>query len=185
MQTALLISDKSLTKQVNSFGITTWRNLLKFVKQIPYGRNSNRIDFSLILLENKGTCSSKHAFLKEIANQNDLKNIELIIGIYKMNELNTKIGTLLSENKVEYIPEAHCYLKIDGIRFDCTSSNSDFDEIKDDLLEEIEIEPYQVGDFKIEYHQKFIKNWLTENNSKFSFEQIWEIREQCIENLSL
>jgi hypothetical protein len=185
MKTAQLTSDKTLTKQVNSFGIKTWGDLLKFVKQIPYGRNSNRIDFSLILSENKGTCSSKHAFLKEIANQNNIKNIELIIGIYKMNEFNTKIGTILSANKVEYIPEAHCYLKIDGIRFDGTSSDSEFDKIKNDLLEEIEIEPYQVGDFKIEYHQKFIKNWLIENNSKFSFKQIWKIREQCIENLSL
>jgi hypothetical protein len=184
MYTTLLISDEVLTEQVKTFGISSWEHLLKFIKELPYGRNSNRVDLSLILKENKGTCSSKHAFLKEIANQNGIKNIALIIGIYKMNESNTKIGTVLSENKVDYIPEAHCYLKIDGARIDCTSNNSNFDTIKDDLLKEIEIEPYQVGDFKIAYHQNFIKNWLKANNSEFTFEQIWKIRERCIENLS-
>ncbi|MBF2709280.1 hypothetical protein [Flavobacterium soyangense] len=163
----------------------TWEEILLSIKNLPYGRNSNRTDFSLVVAEKKGTCSSKHAYLKDFADKNSILNVKLVIGIYKMNESNTKIGTILSENKMEYIPEAHCYLKIDGVRFDCTSSNSDFDKIKNDLLEEIEIEPYQVGDFKIEYHQNFIKNWLSENNSGISFEQIWKIREQCIENLSL
>ncbi|MFI0491896.1 hypothetical protein [Flavobacterium sp.] len=162
----------------------TWEENLLFVKNLPYGRNSSRTDLSLIITENKGTCSSKHAYLKDFADKNGIPNIKLVVGIYKMNELNTKIGSILSENKIEYIPEAHCYLKVDGLRIDCTSSNSNFDKIKDDLLEEIEIEPYQVGDFKIEYHQNFIKNWLAENNSEISFEQIWKIREKCIENLS-
>jgi len=163
----------------------TWEETILYVKNLPYGRNSNRTNFSLVITEKKGSCSSKHAYLKDFADKNSVLNVKLVIGIYKMNESNTKIGTILSENKMEYIPEAHCYLKIDGVRFDCTSSNSDFDKIKDDLLEEIEIEPYQVGDFKIEYHQNFIKNWLAENNSEISFEQIWKIREKCIENLSL
>jgi hypothetical protein len=39
--------------------------LIEKVKNIPYGRNSNRTDFSLVISENKGTCSSKHAFLKD------------------------------------------------------------------------------------------------------------------------
>ena len=53
-----------------------------------------------------------------------------------------------------------------------------------DLLEEIEIESYQVSDFKVNYHQNYIKNWLVETNSKFTFEEIWKIREQCVNNLT-
>lgn len=158
--------------------------LLEKVRHIPYGRNSNRTDFSLVISENIGTCSSKHAFLKDYADKNNIPNIDLIIGIYKMNEQNTQIGTTLSENNIDYIPEAHCYLKINGEVVDVTNPGSDFNKIKNDILVEITIEPNQVSDFKVNYHKAFIQNWIIENRINYSFEEIWAIREQCIENLS-
>ncbi|PWA09013.1 hypothetical protein DB891_10175 [Flavobacterium laiguense] len=165
--------------------MTNWDDVLLHVKNIPYGRNSNREDLSLVLKENKGSCSSKHAFLKEIASQNNIPNVQLIIGIYKMKESNTKIGTILSENTIYYIPEAHCYLNINGERLDYTTGSSNFEKIKNDLLEEIEIEPYQVGEFKIKYHQDFIKKWLSDSNATITFDQLWAVREQCIAYLSI
>lgn len=180
-----LTSKDELTQQLLELGITNWNDALLYVKNIPYGRNSNRDDLSLVLNENKGSCSSKHAFLKSIADQNNIPNVQLIIGIYKMNETNTKIGTILSENSIDYIPEAHCYLCINGERMDYTNRSSNFEKIKDDLLEEIEIEPYQVGEFKIEYHQNFMKKWLLDTKSNLSFSEIWSVREKCIAYLSL
>ena len=162
-----------------------WQETINFVKQIPYGRNANRKDFSLVISENKGTCSSKHAYLKDFANKNNIPNVQLISGIYKMTETITNIGKILTDNNIDYIPEAHCYLRIDGKTVDVTSKEADFEKIKNDLLEEIEIEPYQVADFKVNYHQTFIKNWLKESNATFSFEKIWEIREKCIQKLSI
>ena len=162
-----------------------FQETINFVKQIPYGRNSNREDFSLVISENKGTCSSKHAYLKDFADKNNIPNVQLFIGIYKMNEQNTKIGSILSDNFLDFIPEAHCYLKIDGKTVDVTSKDADFDKIKSHLLEEIEIEPYEVADYKVDYHQNFIKKWLLEIKSKFSFDEIWKIREKCIEKLSI
>jgi len=184
MTEIVFLSSDSLTQQIHNLGIDSWEDLLIYVKNIPYGRNTNREDLSLILKENKGTCSSKHAFLKEIANLNKIPNVKLIIGIYKMNESNTKIGTILTDNSIDFIPEAHCYLKIDENRIDCTTPQSDFAKIEKDILEEIEIEPFQVGKFKIEYHQNFIKKWLLNSNSTTNFEQLWAIRELCIAFLS-
>lgn len=179
-----LSSSDILTQQLKNSGIYSWEELLIYVKNIPYGRNANREDLSLVLKENKGTCSSKHAFLKEVANLNKIPNIKLIIGIYKMNESNTKIGTILSDNNIDFIPEAHCYLKIDEVRIDCTTPKSDFTKIEKDILEEIEIKPFQVGKFKVEYHQDFIKKWLSNSDIKITFDQLWTIREQCIDFLS-
>jgi hypothetical protein len=183
--TVNLTSKEELTQQLLELGITNWDDTLIHVRNIPYGRNSNREDLSLVLKENKGSCSSKHAFLKEIANQNNIPNVQLIIGIYKMKESNTKIGTILSENAIDYIPEAHCYLNINGERLDYTTGSSNFEKIKKDLLEETEIEPYQVGEFKIKYHQDFMKKWLSNSNATITFDQLWAIREQCIVFLSL
>lgn len=184
MTKRVLSSSDPLTQQILILGINSWEDLLIYVKNIPYGRNANREDLSLVLKENKGTCSSKHAFLKEVANLNKIPNIKLIIGIYKMNESNTKIGTILSDNNIDFIPEAHCYLKIDEVCVDCTTSKSDFSKIEKDILEEIEIEPVQVGEFKVEYHQDFIKKWLSNSAAKITFDQLWAIREQCISFLS-
>jgi hypothetical protein len=102
-----------------------------------------------------------------------------------MNESNTKIGTILSENSIDYVPEAHCYLNINGERLDYTTGSSSIEKLKNDILEEIEIEPYQVGEFKVKYHQDFIKKWLSNSNATVTFDQLWAIREQCIAFLSL
>jgi hypothetical protein len=163
-----------------------FETLIEKVKNIHYGRNANRYDFSLVLSENKGTCSSKHAFLKDFADKNEIENVKLYIGIFKMNETNTpKLGDLLSNNKIKYIPEAHCYLKINQVPVDVTTVDSFYDKIKQDIVEEIEITPNQVSDFKVTYHKAFLKNWIKETNQNNTFEEIWEIREQCIEKLSI
>jgi len=180
-----LTSKDKLTELAKSNGIESWNELTEFIKNLPYGRNGNRTDFGLVISEQKGTCSSKHALLKSIADLNSIPNIDLVIGIYRMTELNTpKIGTELTENSIEFIPEAHCYLKINDKRTDLTSEQSEFKKIEKDIIQEKLIDPNQVAEFKVNYHKEFLKNWLNTTNSEFEFNQIWQIREKCIANLT-
>ena len=177
-------STDNLTTLLKDKGINNWSELIEFTRRLPYGRNVNREDFSLVIKENKGTCSSKHSFLKKISDLNQFENVKLILGMYRMNNLNTsKIGNTILESGLEYIPEAHCYLKLNNHRIDITNNNSDFDKIKNDIIEEIEIEPEQVNVFKVEHHKNYLKNWIIENKIKIGFDEIWRIREQCIKNL--
>lgn len=83
-----LTSKDKLTELAKSNGVETWNELTEFIKKLPYGRNKNRTDSSLVLFEQKGTCSSKHALLKSIADLNNVPNIKLIIGIYRITQLN-------------------------------------------------------------------------------------------------
>ena len=184
MQTRLTASGKH-TLILRSKGITTWEEALDYVQAIPYGRNTNRHDFSLVITEHRGTCSSKHAFLKTVATENSIQNVDLIVGIYKMNEKNTPIGPVLSANQLNYIPEAHCYLRINKQTIDVTANHSEFDSIKSDIMEEISIEANQVSADKINIHQHFIQNWITENRIPFSLPEIWKIREECIQQLTI
>lgn len=179
-----LTSTGKLTSLVKLLGIHSWNELLTFVQQLPYGRNSNRHDLSLVIKEQKGSCSSKHAFLKAIADENHINNIQLILGMYKMSSENTNIGNTISNANLNYIPEAHCYLKIDGVRTDVTSQNASFDKIKTVLLQELEIEPDQVAEFKVNYHKEFIQNWMLDEKINKSFQDVWEVRERCISYLS-
>jgi hypothetical protein len=179
-----LTSNDELTQLAISTGLGDWNSLLSHIKNLPYGRNALRDDFSLVLKEGRGSCSSKHALLKTIADLNQIPNIQLILGIYKMTEKNTPgIGNILSDNNLTYIPEAHCYLKIGHHRYDLTTNDSDIRLLEPDILEEQAIEAEQVIDFKVDYHRQFIEKWLVEENINLDLNALWGIREQCIENL--
>lgn len=177
-------ANDKLTKLVLSRAIKNWNELIELTKQLPYGRNANRSDFSLVLKENKGTCSSKHSFLKKVADLNNFNNVKLILGIYKMNHINTPgIGNIIVNNNLKYIPEAHCYLKLNNKRIDITHTNSNIDSLAADIIEEIEIEPEQVSTFKVDYHKNYLQKWIKQEGVKIKFDEIWAIREACIKKL--
>ncbi|WP_299116625.1 hypothetical protein [uncultured Winogradskyella sp.] len=176
-----LSKDKTLSKLVIDLGITSFIDLYKHVHQLPYGRNSNRSDLELVIKEKMGTCSSKHAFLKQVAIENDFDKLSLWIGIYKMNAKNTKgINSVLDEYNLDYIPEAHCYLKYNNKRYDITFPESTSLKFEDSLLIEEEIVPEQIGIYKVKMHQEYLKKWVETSNIPYSFGDIWQIRENCI-----
>jgi hypothetical protein len=97
--------------------------------------------------------------------------------MYKMSEENTPgVGRVLEQSKLPYIPEAHCYLKIDGKRVDVTSLQAIVSKVEKVLLEEQEIMPEGFGEYKVTYHKNFIKNWIGEEWPGLRFEEVWLIR---------
>lgn len=184
MKTTLTATDE-LTTQIRDMGIRDWEELVNFIQLLPYGRTQQKRDLSLVISEGKGTCSSKHALLKKVADQNQIPHIVLLLGIYKMNSKNTTgIGTVLDDEPLDFLPEAHCYLCINGIRKDVTGPNSDIRKIETELLEEQSITPEQIFEFKENYHKEFLRKWLREQNLAMTFEELWKIREACIAKLS-
>ncbi len=111
--------------------------------------------------------------------------LKLMIGIYPMNAANTPDASkVLQAYTLSYLPEAHCYLRHENQVFDYTKSEPlaiDFDH---DLMEELEVLPSQVGEFKVNFHKAFIKKWLLDNACAYSFEALWTIREKCISSLT-
>ncbi len=177
--------NSSLSKLLIDKGIVDFKSAITYVNQLPYGRTSDRSDYPLIISENKGTCSTKHAFLKQLAVENNQETVALFIGIYQMNEINTKgVGSILNNHQLNYIPEAHTYLKINGNILDITRTTENDTSFEDSLLIEQEILPYQIADFKVQWHQNFLKKWILNEQLPYSFEKIWNIREKCIEALS-
>jgi hypothetical protein len=151
------------------------------VKTFHYGRNANRSDLSLVWTERRGTCSSKHAFLKHLADLNQIEGVELILCMYKMTSENTvNVGKVLDEFNLDYLPEAHCYIRFEGVEIDATTMTSTFSRIKADVLEEQIIQADQVAEFKVNYHQNYLRKWGEEYHSETSFEDLWVIREKCI-----
>ena len=185
MEKSQFTAKDDITGLILSKGIKTWEELKTHICLLPYGRNMDRSDLSLVIKEEKGTCSSKHALLKHVADLNNIPNIELILCLYKMNESNTPgIGDPLQISNLKFIPEAHCYLLDNGLKLDLTNKDSDIRRIEEDIIEELPIEPQEVNQFKVNYHKDYLMQWIVKDRIPFSFEQVWSIREQCIANLS-
>lgn len=180
METQLLSHDP-LTIDIVESGVVSWEDLIRCVKTFHYGRNSNRNDFTSVWYEREGTCSSKHAFLKHVAELNKIDGVELILCLYKMTSQNTvKVGNVLDEFQLNYLPEGHCYIRFKDEAIDVTTMTSKFSSIQEDVIEEQIIQPDQVAEFKADYHQSFIKQWGLEHHPSRSFQELWEIREKCI-----
>ncbi len=175
------ISEEFLKKS-----IFTYNDASKYIQHLPYGRNLDKDNLKTVFTDNKGTCSTKHAVLKQLANENGFENVKLMLGIFKMNGLNTpKTSKTLKSYNLDYIPEAHNYLKYNNKIYDFTKIDSSPSDFESDLLYEIEIKPNEINQIKIQIHKNFLIDWLKENpETNYSIEELWSIREQCIQDLS-
>jgi hypothetical protein len=90
---------------------------------------------------------------------------------------------VLAANGLEYVPEAHCYLRYREDRIDVTREIADgpAEPIAHFLYEE-EISPEQIGDYKIALHQRSMRDWIASPDAPhgFGFDELWKIREACI-----
>jgi hypothetical protein len=158
-----------------------------YLQALPYGRTTDRADFRAVLREGRGTCSTKHALLATLAAEQDIP-VVLTLGIYAMHDRNTPgVGTVLARHNLPSLPEAHCYIVHEGRRIDVTRSGAEATEPITELLYEEAIAPAQIGDYKRNRHQHFLKEWAKRGAAAVngrSFEDLWQIREDCIAALT-
>ncbi|MCD1118481.1 hypothetical protein [Chryseobacterium turcicum] len=174
-----IISEEFLNRSILDF-----HSACKYVSELPYKRNTDKNNIKCVFDDLGGTCSTKHAALRKLALENHQSDVKLIIGIFKMDaEYTFKIKNTLGKFSLNYIPEAHNYLKINDEYFDFTKPDSKYSQFKNKLLIEKEIEHNEIVTEKISFHKNFLKKWLSDENIPYSLNEIWEIREQCIRDL--
>jgi hypothetical protein len=176
-----------VTEEFGKLGLRDYRGAARYLNWLPYGRNNSRTDALAVLRESRGTCSTKHALLKQLAMEQQIE-IALVVGIYEMSERNTPgVGHVLAEYSLTCVPEAHCCLRYEGIRIDVTRTlaTAPAEPVLHFLYEE-EITPPQIGEYKVHLHQNFIRRWLAQGRNAVGrdCDEIWRIREQCIATLS-
>lgn len=173
------------TDLLKDHSIKIFHEAILWVWKLPYGRISNRSNCLLVPIEQKGSCSAKHAFLSQVASEQMIP-LQLYIGIFMMNCENTPgIGSILEDYNLTALPEAHCYLKYKDKHYDFTVyENSTDPHPKLDFLYEEIISPNQIGNYKVHLHQKWMRRWAQELHLDFNFDQLWELREKCIQALS-
>jgi Family of unknown function (DUF5522) len=182
-----MFNQKPITQFFLSKNVTNFEKSCIFIADLKYERPSEN-SITALLAEGRGTCSTKHVTLKKLAaEQGYATDIKLMIGIYKMTAENTKgIGDILIKNGLDYLPEAHTYLKYKNRVFDFTTPKSNKNTaFANDLLLEIEVDADKILLEKANLHRSFLKKWLTEqvHLQHFSVSDIWKIREQAIAQL--
>lgn len=179
-------SSQEISKAFTDKGIFDFQEAATYVKQLPYKRNANKYDLTTVLSDGYGTCSTKHALLKQLAIEHDIAGVQLMLCIFKMNAVNTpKIARTLKTKNLAFIPEAHNYLLMEGEILDCTTALSGKRDFTDDIIDTIVIEPSQIHTFKVNFHKKALQRWLTANPQvPHTLDELYAIRETCIEDLS-
>jgi hypothetical protein len=169
-----------------TYGISTVNDLLLYTRDTNYGRNTHRIYFEEVLIEARGTCSTKHGLIKQIAIEQQLDDIHLVACIFNMNAANTPaIAATLEGYHLDYIPEMHCYIEIGKVAIDLTFKDSDLGFISDDIMQRQYVQPGFLDTEKVKVHRAYIDDWIEEQSIPYTADQVWSIREQCIKALSV
>lgn len=162
-------------------GMSHLEDVITHLRKLPYGRNSDKRDLALVLLEEKGTCSAKHALLAQLAAENGVGEIKLALCTYNLSAVtHPEAATVLERYGLPGIPEARCFIKYRGGIYNICGHRSPNNP---EVVSEIEIAPMQTATFKRRYHRNYIENWLQieKLNRKWRTEDIWQVREACIE----
>ena len=179
------LTDAPYTNSCIGKNILSLDALLDVLRHLPYQRISNNDQPHLVLTESRGTCSSKHAFVQLLAAEQGWSDVKLLLVMYKMKEDNTPgVGTVLQQENLEYLPEAHTVLEIAGQIVDITFPHSDFSKLSADVLEIVSISGSQAGIWKKDFHRQWLQSWLSNQRLPFSLDALWAIREKCIAALS-
>ncbi|MCC6867840.1 MAG: hypothetical protein IT522_03370 [Burkholderiales bacterium] len=171
--------DSALCNEVRALGFTSFQQLAEHVRSLPYGRTADSEDRCAVLHQKRGTCSSKHQLLAAVAQESGHAKIQLVVGIYGMCEENTPgVGTVLRAASTVSIPEAHCYLSVEGDRMDFTGlargSSSPFAA----LVAEHVVSPLGLREMKANLHRQALATWASAQGT--TAEWAWSVREACI-----
>ena len=171
------LSDILIEKKIDTF-----HKAVKYVHKLSYGRNRVAENYWTIVSEGKGTCSTKHAFLTALANENNIYSIRLVLSMYFMSSTNTpKIAEVLNKYKLDHILEAHSCLCYGGMHYDYTFPNTLKKPWETSMISEEYIDVDQIGEYKITQHKSLIDDWIKRDNIPYTLDEIWSIREECIE----
>jgi hypothetical protein len=176
-----LLADSRLSALCREMGIATFAELIAYLRGLPYGRISNKKKPELVLQQGRGTVSSKHALLIQLACENRINDLKLALCTYPMAaKTHPEAAAVLSDYGLACIPEARCLVKYDNRLFNLMRKE---EEPLPEITSEIEIAPQQIANFKKRYHRKFIQSWLQIErlHKQWNTDQIWSVREECIE----
>ncbi len=113
-----VVSEKFLERKIETF-----RAACHWIKDLPYGSNSNNENSLILFEENRGTCTTKHGVIARLAQELELE-IYKNLGFYRLNdEIVIGVNAIIQTHGLKFIPQIHCFLEYGSFRVDLTEGN--------------------------------------------------------------
>lgn len=113
-----------ISEKFRDLGIHSFQAACRYVRELPYGYNSDKNDLMILFKENMGTCTTKHAVIGTLAAELGLPVVKHV-GIYRMTEeVVTGTNAILNKYQLSSVPMLHCFLVYDRFRVDLTEGNN-------------------------------------------------------------
>lgn len=77
-----------VSRSFNNLAISNFAEACKWVEKLDYRPNNNKNNELVVFDELCGTCSTKHALLKRLADENGESSLRLVLGIFTVNSKN-------------------------------------------------------------------------------------------------
>jgi hypothetical protein len=120
---AVITTAGDVSRRFLELGIASFHEACRYVRELPYGYNSDRDDLMILFKEEFGSCATKHAVIATLAEELHLK-VEKRIGIYAMTEEIVKGADQIADKyELPYVPMLHCFLEHGNHRVDLTEGN--------------------------------------------------------------
>lgn len=161
--------------------VGTFHDAARSIESLAYGRNSRPLDYMLVPVEQRGTCTTKHAFLAALGHEQDCP-LQLLLCFFDMSgQTHPAVADTLARAGLVSVLEAHCVVGFEGKTFDVTGlppgdrapEYSGFAELSFERLDQ-----------KKALHHTALAAWAAEWRIKAPIEMLWSIREQCIRDLA-
>lgn len=103
--------------------IATFHQACHWIKNLPYGFNSDFSNSLIIFEERRGTCTTKHGIIAFLAQELGLE-VYKNLGFYRLNdEIITGVNKIIQPYGLSFIPQIHCFLEYKSYRVDLTEGN--------------------------------------------------------------
>lgn len=160
-----ILSDKKVSTFLKGNNIHFFQSAIAFFKS-----NLAALDDCLKLVvedtnQTMTTVAKFHAVLAQLAVENDISEIELVVGIFIVNATSfPELNDYFSDKSYDNLALSTCYCIIDGERIDFFKGNSFLDKISKRFVREQRVDPHQAKEWKEKIYEDYIGKWLKRNS---------------------
>jgi hypothetical protein len=169
---APLDAEGDLSRRFLARGVAGFRAAARLVHGLPYGRATD------VLAAGQGTCSSKHALLAGLAAECGVDAV-LVLGLVRMDGP-ASVRTVLDDAGLSWMPEAHCWLRVEGRDWDLTFPDRRPGPPAVAVVESVAWSPERLGE-KVAWHRARLAAHAPVG---WTVDELWAVRERCIAALA-
>lgn len=161
-----ILSNEKVSTFLKENNVHFFQSAIAFFKS-----NLNALDECLKLVvedsDNTMTTVAKfHAVLAQLAVENDISEVELVVGIFIVNATSfPELTDYFSSKSYDNVALSTCYFVIDGERIDFLKGNNFLDKISKRFVREQRVDPHQAKEWREKIYEDYIGKWLKRNSA--------------------